>query len=197
MSDETNNRAEEHTPSCRVPQSDWTDQDLLTKGEARERLIEEIARTRSRLAQIHTGTGDPAHIDAETALLTRRLNAMESSVATNTTRRRAPHELGKDSGTTPTPPEPGTVRRTDSAGMGSGRRRCRRCRLRRAEFESRRRRDPSCAAPRGRSSPRVPNSSVSPTGTCSLRSVRSSCSSLFGERRSSSLAARVNPHPRY
>jgi hypothetical protein len=61
-----------------VPQSDWTDQDLLTKGEARERLVEEIARARSRLAQIHTGTGDPAHIDAETALLTRRLNAMES-----------------------------------------------------------------------------------------------------------------------
>ena len=77
MSDETNNRAEAHS-FVQVPQSDWTDQDLLTKGEARERLIEEISRTRSRLAQIHTGTGDPAHIDAETALLTRRLNAMES-----------------------------------------------------------------------------------------------------------------------
>jgi hypothetical protein len=61
-----------------LPQSDWTDQDLLTKGEARERLAEEIARTRSRLEQIHTYIGDPARIDAETTLLTRRLNAMES-----------------------------------------------------------------------------------------------------------------------
>ena len=61
-----------------LPQSDWTDQDLLTKDEARQRLVEEIARTRSRLEQIHTGTGDPAHIDAETTLLTRRLKAMES-----------------------------------------------------------------------------------------------------------------------
>ncbi|WP_237394130.1 hypothetical protein [Mycobacterium paraintracellulare] len=59
-------------------QSDWTDQDLLTKDEARERLVEEIARTRSRLEQIRTDTGDPARIDAETTLLTRRLNAMES-----------------------------------------------------------------------------------------------------------------------
>jgi hypothetical protein len=69
--------ADEH-PIVQLPQSDWTDQDLLTKGEARERLVDEIARTRSRLGQIHTDTGDPARIDAETTLLTRRLNAMES-----------------------------------------------------------------------------------------------------------------------
>lgn len=61
-----------------LAQSDWTDQDLLTKDEARERLVEEIARTRSRLEELETGTGDPAHIDAEVTLLTRRLNAMES-----------------------------------------------------------------------------------------------------------------------
>ena len=69
MSDETN---------VQLPQSDWTDQDLLTKDEARGRLVEEIARTRSRLEQIQTDTDDPARIDAETTLLTRRLNAMES-----------------------------------------------------------------------------------------------------------------------
>ncbi|MGA9491283.1 MAG: hypothetical protein WBV80_13690 [Mycobacterium sp.] len=61
-----------------LPQSDWTDQDLLTKDEARQRLVEEIARTRSRLERIHTDTGDPARIDAEATLLTRRLNSMES-----------------------------------------------------------------------------------------------------------------------
>ncbi|MBJ7336795.1 hypothetical protein [Mycolicibacterium sp.] len=61
-----------------LAQSDWTDQDLLTKDEARERLVEEIARTRSRLGELQAGAGDPAHADAEVALLTRRLNAMES-----------------------------------------------------------------------------------------------------------------------
>lgn len=65
-------------PIVQRPQSDWTDQDLLTKDEARERLVEEIARTRSRLEQIQTGPGDPARIDAETTLLARRLKAMES-----------------------------------------------------------------------------------------------------------------------
>jgi hypothetical protein len=81
MSDETSDGppdgADAHS-IVQLPQSDWTDQDLLTKGDARERLVEEIARTRSRLAQIHTDTGDPARIDAEITLLTRRLNAMES-----------------------------------------------------------------------------------------------------------------------
>jgi hypothetical protein len=77
MNTETNDGADAHS-FVQVPQSDWTDQDLLTKGEARERLVEEIARVRSRLEQIHTCTGDPARIDAETTLLTRRLKAMES-----------------------------------------------------------------------------------------------------------------------
>jgi hypothetical protein len=61
-----------------LPQSDWTDQDLLTKDEAHERLIEEIGRTQARLAEVRAGAGDPAHLDAEIALLERRLNAMES-----------------------------------------------------------------------------------------------------------------------
>ena len=61
-----------------LPQSDWTDQDLLTKDEARERLVQEIGRTRARLEEVRASTGDPAHIDAEVTLLARRLNAMES-----------------------------------------------------------------------------------------------------------------------
>ncbi|MDT5201395.1 MAG: hypothetical protein QOH34_2917 [Mycobacterium sp.] len=61
-----------------LPRSDWTDQDLLTKEEAHERLVEEIGRTRARLEEVQARTGDPAHSDAEITLLARRLNAMES-----------------------------------------------------------------------------------------------------------------------
>ena len=61
-----------------LPQSDWTDQDLLTKDEARESLIEEIGRTQARLVEVQAGGGDPAHVDAEVTLLERRLNAMKS-----------------------------------------------------------------------------------------------------------------------
>lgn len=61
-------------PVEQLPRSDWTDQDLLTKDEARERLIGEIGRTRERLAELENSNPD----DAEIALLTRRLNAMES-----------------------------------------------------------------------------------------------------------------------
>ena len=59
-----------------LPQSDWTDQDLLTKEEARERLVEEIGRTRARFEEAQAGV--PDHSEAEIALLARRLNAMES-----------------------------------------------------------------------------------------------------------------------
>ena len=76
--DGVTNGANTH-PLVQRPQSDWTDQDLLTKDEARQRLVEEIAHTRSRLEQIHTDTGDPTRTDAETTLLTRRLKAMESA----------------------------------------------------------------------------------------------------------------------
>ncbi|MDT5287261.1 MAG: hypothetical protein QOF88_2150 [Mycobacterium sp.] len=61
-----------------LPRSDWTDQDLLTKDEARERLVQEIGRTRARIEEVQTSTGDPAHVDAAIAMLSRRLNAMES-----------------------------------------------------------------------------------------------------------------------
>ncbi|BBX28474.1 hypothetical protein [Mycolicibacterium alvei] len=56
-----------------LPQSDWTDQDLLTKDEAHERLVQEISRTRTRLDEIRAG-GESAEIN----LLERRLHAMES-----------------------------------------------------------------------------------------------------------------------
>jgi hypothetical protein len=59
-----------------LPQSDWTDQDLLTKEEARERLVEEIGRTRARLEKVRAG--GPDHSEAEITLLARRLNAMEA-----------------------------------------------------------------------------------------------------------------------
>jgi hypothetical protein len=61
-----------------LPKSDWTDQDLLTKDEARERLVGEIGRTRARLEQLQGSTDDADSIDAEVRLLERRLNAMES-----------------------------------------------------------------------------------------------------------------------
>jgi hypothetical protein len=57
-----------------LPVSDWTDQDLLTKDEARGRLVDEIGRTRSRLDQLMAANAD----DPEITLLERRLNAMES-----------------------------------------------------------------------------------------------------------------------
>jgi hypothetical protein len=72
MTGEGPHRIEE--PVEQLPVSDWTDQDLLTKDEARERLIDEIARTSARLSQLQRDNPD----DAEIALLARRLNAMES-----------------------------------------------------------------------------------------------------------------------
>jgi hypothetical protein len=57
-----------------VPVSDWTDQDLLTKDEARARLVDEIGRTRTRLDELTATNAD----DQEIRLLARRLNAMES-----------------------------------------------------------------------------------------------------------------------
>ena len=57
-----------------LPVSDWTDQDLLTKDEARERLVDEIGRCRARLDELKANNAD----ESELALLARRLNAMES-----------------------------------------------------------------------------------------------------------------------
>jgi hypothetical protein len=57
-----------------LPLSDWTDQDLLTKEEARERLVDEIRRCRAQLDELKAANAD----ESEITLLARRLNAMES-----------------------------------------------------------------------------------------------------------------------
>lgn len=57
-----------------LPVSDWTDQDLLTKDEARERLVEEIGRCRARMDELTAAGSD----EPQMRLLARRLNAMES-----------------------------------------------------------------------------------------------------------------------
>jgi hypothetical protein len=57
-----------------LPVPDWADQDLLTKDEARVRLVGEIARCRARLDELKADTA----AESELALLARRLNAMES-----------------------------------------------------------------------------------------------------------------------
>ncbi|MEZ0351976.1 hypothetical protein [Mycobacterium sp. pR1184] len=62
-------------PVEQLPLSDWTDQDLLTKDEARGRLVEEIGRTQARLSQLDAANSDD---QPEITLLSRRLNAMES-----------------------------------------------------------------------------------------------------------------------
>jgi hypothetical protein len=61
-----------------LPVSDWTDQDLLTKDEARERLIGEIRRCRARLEKLKANLNANEADESELALLARRLNAMES-----------------------------------------------------------------------------------------------------------------------
>lgn len=57
------------------PVDDWADQDLLTKQDARDRLIDEIGRARAVLEQLHLKGSDA---EPEIMLLTSRLNAMES-----------------------------------------------------------------------------------------------------------------------
>jgi hypothetical protein len=66
---------EDVEPVEQLPLSDWSDQDLLTKDEARERLVDEIRSTRARLAALDS---ENPEYDAEISLLARRLNAMES-----------------------------------------------------------------------------------------------------------------------
>lgn len=59
----------------RLSLDDWADQDLLTKDEARERLVAEIGRVRTQLDRLRVENPDAT---CEIALQTRRLNAMES-----------------------------------------------------------------------------------------------------------------------
>lgn len=60
------------------PVDDWVDQDLLTKQDARNRLIDEIGRARAVLEQLHSKGTDA---EPDIMLLTRRVNAMESILA--------------------------------------------------------------------------------------------------------------------
>ncbi len=56
---------------------DWTDQDLLTRDEAAERLVEEIDVTKQELAALDSqGTNRPQQ--AEIDRLTKRLAALEA-----------------------------------------------------------------------------------------------------------------------
>ncbi len=56
-------------PHERIPRDDWADQDLLTKGEAAERLSAEIAEVSAKLNGAHAGD------DA----LERRLNGLKEA----------------------------------------------------------------------------------------------------------------------
>lgn len=62
-------------PSKRAPVDDWADQDLLTKDEARERLVHEIARAQAELNEVNS---HPTPDTAAVILLERRLSAMRS-----------------------------------------------------------------------------------------------------------------------
>jgi hypothetical protein len=56
-------------PHERVPHDDWADQDLLTKGEAAERLSAEIAEVSAKLSGPHAGD----------EILERRLNGLKEA----------------------------------------------------------------------------------------------------------------------
>ncbi|GAC1636466.1 MAG: hypothetical protein NVS4B6_04850 [Mycobacterium sp.] len=57
-------------PKDRIPHDDWADQDLLTRGEAAERLAAEIKEIRAKMV-----TGDSDEV------MLRRLAALEESFA--------------------------------------------------------------------------------------------------------------------
>ncbi len=57
------------TPPSRIPHDDWADQDLLTKGEAAERLAAEIAEVKGKL-----GTSD-----GKDETLMRRLKGLQEA----------------------------------------------------------------------------------------------------------------------
>jgi hypothetical protein len=60
-----------------IAADDWTDQDLLTKDEARERLAEEIESESAALAAL--GAGPQARAEAQ--LRERRLSALKIALA--------------------------------------------------------------------------------------------------------------------
>ncbi|GAB2964356.1 hypothetical protein LWP59_24090 [Amycolatopsis acidiphila] len=62
----------------RIPADDWTDQDLLTKDEAGERLDDEIIAVTGELDRLRAAGIGPLEQD-EVELLTRRLDAMKTA----------------------------------------------------------------------------------------------------------------------
>ena len=56
-------------PHERIPRDDWADQDLLTKGEAAERLAAEIAEVSAKLSGARAGD----------EILERRLNGLKEA----------------------------------------------------------------------------------------------------------------------
>ena len=67
-------------PIDRIPADDWTDQDLLTKDEAGERLDDEIVTVTGELDRLRAAGIGPLEQD-EVELLTRRLEAMKAARA--------------------------------------------------------------------------------------------------------------------
>jgi hypothetical protein len=63
-----------------IPEDDWTDQDILTRGEAGERLDDEIEAVTGELAALRRDAAGPREA-AERQLLTRRLDAMRQARA--------------------------------------------------------------------------------------------------------------------
>jgi hypothetical protein len=61
----------------RIAADDWTDQDLLTRDEARERLADEIESESAVLAALGT---DP-QVQAEVRLRQRRLSALKTALS--------------------------------------------------------------------------------------------------------------------
>ncbi|WP_067662965.1 hypothetical protein [Nocardia miyunensis] len=60
-----------------IDAADWTDQDLLTRDEAGERLVAEIESTRKRLSDLESRAGD-ANVAASIEMNRRRLIAMQA-----------------------------------------------------------------------------------------------------------------------
>jgi hypothetical protein len=66
--------------SKRIAADDWTDQDLLTREEARERLVAEIDAESAELARLReSGPGPRVHAEIEAR--TRRLAALKAARA--------------------------------------------------------------------------------------------------------------------
>ncbi|WP_330256211.1 hypothetical protein OG874_17580 [Nocardia sp. NBC_00565] len=60
-----------------IDAADWTDQDLLTRDEAGERLVAEIESTRNRLSDLESRAED-SNIAASIEMNRRRLIAMQA-----------------------------------------------------------------------------------------------------------------------